>query len=284
MPETQPDNQVIIIGGGPAGLACAIWLRKLGVDALLLEASNILGGLQTRSPYENLWIPGVQGRTGQQVAASLAQHAADVGAPVRINCPAVSIDPGFKVITPGAVLSAPFIVIASGSTPRTGGFKPSASVAIGPGEPMEALDVKGRRIAILGGGDNAFDQAKFVRDRGGHVTLFSRNPPRAQKMLQNLVPQVRVMVGPYRASQAKMTVNGEAFDCLGIQYGFEAVVPPGLKLRRSKGYLQVDRFGETSVTGIFACGEVTDFWHPCVTTSAAHGVQVAKQISKRLNN
>jgi thioredoxin reductase len=276
--------QVIIIGGGPAGLSCAIWLKKLGVLAVLLEDSGILGGLQTRSPYENLWIPGVQGKTGQQVAASIARHAADVGADTRINSRVQNVaaeNGGFRVTTAQGDLTASFVVVATGSTPRTGGFKPAANVAIGPGVPMEALDVKGRKVAILGGGDNAFDQAKFVRDRGGQVTLFSRKQPRAQKLLQDLVPDIRVVTGPYRASQSRMTVNGEKFDCFGVQYGFEAVVPEGLKLRRQKGYIRVDRFGETSVKGVFACGEVTDFWHPCVTTSAAHGVQVAKQISKR---
>ncbi len=278
-------HQVIIIGGGPAGLSCAIWLKKLGVSAVLLEASGILGGLQTRSPYENLWIPGVQGKTGQQVAGSIAQHAADVGAETHVNARVenVAVEAGqFHVKTAQGEWLAPFVVVATGSTPRTGGFTPTASIAIGPGVPMEALDVKGQTVAILGGGDNAFDQARFVRDRGGHVALFSRKQPRAQKLLQDLVPDVRVVVGRYRTSQSRMTVNGEAFDRIGVQYGFEAVVPEGLKLRRQGGYIRVDRFGETSVKGVFACGEVTDFWHPCVTTSAAHGVQVAKQISKRL--
>lgn len=278
-------SQVIIIGGGPAGLSCAIWLKKLGVEAVLFEASGIAGGLQTRSPYENLWIPGVQGKTGQQVAAAIAQHAADVGARVHVKTPVQNVaaeDGAFRVTTTDGDWIAPFVVVATGSTPRSGGFTPADNVAIGPGVPMEALDVKGRKVAILGGGDNAFDQAKFVRDRGGQVTLFSRKAPRAQKLLQDLVPDIRVVVGPYRAAQARMTVNGEAFDCFGVQYGFEAVVPEGLKLRRQGGYIHVDRFGETSVKGVFACGEVTNFWHPCVTTSAAHGVQVAKQVSKRL--
>jgi len=277
--------QVIIIGGGPAGLSCAIWLTKLGVASLLLEASGILGGLQTRSPYENLWIPGVQGKTGQQVAAAIARHAADVGAELRAGQPALAVsrdDDGFRVTTPGGDVYGRFLVVATGSTPRTGGFTPSMTVAIGPGEPMEALDVAGRSVAILGGGDNAFDQARFVQQRGGHVTVFSRTRPRAQKLLQDLVADIPVVVGAYTARQDDMTVNGERFDLFGIQYGFEAVVPAGLDLKRQDGYVEVDRFGETSQDNVFACGEVTDFWHPCVTTSAAHGVQVAKQISKRL--
>ena len=251
----------------------------------MLEASGQLGGLQTRSPYENLWIPGVQGKTGQEVAASLAQHAVDVGANLRVGCPATAIvatGDGFSVTTLEDQLTARFLVVATGSTPRTGGFLPSENVAIGPGVPMEALDVGGRRIGILGGGDNAFDQAVFVRNRGGDVTLFTRRSPRAQRLLQDRATGVRLVVGPYRADQGDMTVNGEAFDAFGVQYGFEAVVPPGLSLRRANGYVQVNRKGETSLPGVYACGEVTDFWHPCVTTSAAHGVQVAKQISLRL--
>ncbi len=270
----------MILGGGPAGLSAAIWLKKLGVDAVLLERSGALGGLQRRSPYENLWIPGVQGRTGQDVANSMADHAAALGVEVRLNheAPVMQEDELYRT----GDFAASYVVIATGTTPRAGRFHPSETVAIGPGEPMEALDVEGKRVAILGGGDNAFDQARFARDRGGQVTVFSRGEPRAQKMLREMIPDVRVVVGAYEARQKGMTVNGEVFDAFGIMYGFEAVVPEGLKPRRKGGYIQVNRLGETSSRGVFACGEVTDYWHPCVTTAAAHGIQVAKQIAVKL--
>ena len=267
------------MGGGPAGIAAAIWLKKLGVDAVLLERAGAPGGLQRRSPYENLWIPGVQGKTGQDVARALADHAAALGVEVRLNhMAAVSYDGLYQ----SGDVTAPHVIIATGTTPRAGRFKPSAQVAIGPGEPMEALDVSGKRVAILGGGDNAFDQARFVRDRGGQVTVFSRGEPRAQAMVRDQIAEVRVVVGPYEARQRRMTINGEAFDAFGVMYGFEAVVPEGLKPRRRGGYIQVNRFGETNLPGVYACGEVTDYWHPCVTTAAAHGIQVAKQIATRL--
>ncbi|MDE1153969.1 MAG: FAD-dependent oxidoreductase [Micavibrio sp.] len=138
----------IIIGGGPAGISCAIWLKKLGVRCVLLEASGHLGGLQTRSPYENLWIPGVQGQTGQQVAASLAHHTLVTGVDFRLNCPALSVD-GHLITTRAGTFIAPYLVIATGSRPRTGGFTASDRIVIGPGVAMEALAVKGKRIAIL---------------------------------------------------------------------------------------------------------------------------------------
>ncbi|MDI7776061.1 NAD(P)/FAD-dependent oxidoreductase [Asticcacaulis sp. EMRT-3] len=279
-------TDVIIIGGGPAGIACAIWLHKMGVSCLLLEGAAHVGGLQKRSPYENLWIPGVQGQTGQQVAQALEDHVMTLGVPVRKLCPvvAVSADGRRTVTTADEVLEASFLVIATGSRPRSGGFSPSPTIIIGPGDGMEALEVAGQRIAILGGGDNAFDQARFVRDRGGKPVIFSRHAPRAQKLLQGLIPDVPVVVGDYHADPAAMTVNGEAFAAFGIMYGFEAVVPEGLQPTLDGGYIRVDRFGETSISGVFACGEVTDYWHPCVTTSAAHGIQVARSISRRLNS
>ena len=173
-------KDAIIAGGGPAGAACAIWLRQLGADVLLIEAQDRLGGLQRRSPYENLWIPGVRGRTGQEVAEALDAHVAALDIPVLRGCPVTQVAAdGRRVTTPRGDFAARFLVIATGSKPRGGGFTAAANVAIGPGAAMEALDVADKPVAILGGGDNAFDQARFVRDRGGRPTLFSRRAPRA---------------------------------------------------------------------------------------------------------
>jgi thioredoxin reductase len=221
--------------------------------------------------------------TGQQVAEALDAHIAALGVPVMRGCAVTQVSAdGRWVTTAQGVFEADFFVIATGSRPRSGGFTASATVAIGPGEAMEALNVLDKPVAILGGGDNAFDQARFVRDRGGRPTVFSRNAPRAQNLLQDMIADVPVVVGPYDADQTAMTVNGDPFAAFGVLYGFEAVIPNGLTPELENGYVRVDRFGETSLPGVYACGEVTDYWHPCVTTSAAHGIQVAKAISRRL--
>lgn len=274
--------QVVIIGAGPAGISCAIWLHKLGVNCVLLEAAEQAGGLQTVSPYENLWVPGVQGRTGQDIARALQDHVEALGIDLRLARRVEAVEPGWKVATADGVIEASFVVLATGTQPRAGDFRPSPTVAIGPGTPVEAMEVAGRSVAVLGGGDNAFDQARFLVERGARPTVFSRTPPRAQKLLQDLIPQVPVIAGPYAASQDAMTINGAPFDLFAVMYGFEAVLPPGIEPRLDNGYVAVDRFGATSLPGLFACGEVTDYWHPCVTTAAAHGIQVAKQISLRV--
>lgn len=286
--------ETIVIGGGPAGCACALWLHKLGVRTWLVEASDALGGLQRRSPYENLWIPGVMGHTGEEVARALHRHIHVIGVPFHLNSRVSRIeaaDGGFRVRVEGETIRGHYgtqhLVIATGTQPVRGHFRPAHNVAIGPGYPMENLEVGNRKIAILGGGDNAFDQARFVLQRGAKsVTIYSRTPPRAQAVLQAMVPQARVCIGPYTADQLSMIVNGEVFDAFGVMYGFEAQLPDGLhqdlELKNENGFIAVSREGETVLSGLWACGEVTDYWHPCVTTSAAHGIQVAKQISLRL--
>jgi thioredoxin reductase len=151
---------------------------------------------------------------------------------------------------------------------------------------MERIPMADRRVAILGGGDNAFDQAAFALQRGARsVDIFCRRTPRAQPILQQQIDPHRVHVGPFNANAAAMTVNGTAYDIFGIQFGFEASIPGGLRLPLNDEYIDVDRRGAVpGFPGLFAAGEVTNYWHPCVATSYAHGVQVAKGIQNGLRH
>jgi thioredoxin reductase len=278
-------EDVLVIGGGPAGAACALWLHQLGMAVRLLEAGPAVGGLQLRSPYTNRWIPGVQGQTGQEVAAQLHAHLRAAAVPHSVGFHATSIrtdaaSGDWAVSGPLGTHRARHVVLATGSTPKHGGFVESAHVGIGPGLSMERIDVRGRRVAILGGGDNAFDQAAFALSRGAaSVDIHTRRKPRAQPLLQRQVAAASVHVGPFVADQEAMTVDGVRYDVIGVQFGFQACIPAGMPLPLREGYIDVDRRGAVpGFRGLYAAGEVTNFWHPCVTTAYAHGVQVAKSI------
>lgn len=284
-----PQTTVAIIGGGPAGVASAIWLHQFGVQTVLLEAASELGGLQRQSPYSNDWIAGIIGKTGQEVAAALHKHALAARCAVRLNCAVKNVEAHGESLTlllnDADKLHSRFVVVATGTIPRSGGFTESECTGIGPGLSMEHIAVKGKRVAILGGGDNAFDQALFAQQRGAReVKIFARLPPRAQRLLQARMPSGSVQVGPFTADQKAMTVGQEKFDVIGVQFGFEAAIPPGLSLQRADGYIAVDRLGKTSLLQVYACGDVTHYWHPCVTTACAHGIQVAKAIASTLSS
>jgi thioredoxin reductase len=257
------------------------------MDALLLEASPVIGGLQRRSPYENVWVPGVPGKTGQEIAAAMQAHLDAVGVRYMTRTRVQSIQQGensWRVACEGGSFQGRRIVIATGSSPRAGGFHESDRVGIGPGLSMERLDVVDKRVAILGGGDNAFDQAAFAMRRGARIVdVYCRREPRAQRLLQRKVPLRSVHVGTFEADQRSMTVNGIRYDVFGVQFGFEPNRPDGLSLPSHHGFVDVDRQGAVAgFPGLFAAGEVTNYWHPCVSTSYAHGVQVAKSIQRDL--
>ena len=299
-------EDLLVVGGGPAGAACALWAHQLGLRVLLLEAGPSVGGLQLRSPYANRWLPGQLGQTGQDVAAGVPHVLG-----FKVDSIRRSRDPDWELSGQGAsgrhgTHRARCVVIASGSTPRRGDFVESEHVGIGPGISMERLAVRDQRVAILGGGDNAFDQAVFALRRGARsVDIFCRRPPHAQAILRRAVPADCVHVGPFVADQARselprgrgeggsprgpqveagpVSVNGRPYDVLGVQFGFEARIPGELRLPLRDGYVDVDRCGAVAgFPGLFAAGEVTNYWHPCVTTAYAHGVQVAKSIQARL--
>lgn len=282
-------QDLLVVGGGPAGAACALWAHQLGLRVLLVEAGSAAGGLQLRSPYTNRWIPGLQGKTGQEIAASLQAHLEAAAVPHLVNFNALKIQrnaahAGWEVSNGRATHAARYLVIATGARPRREGFVENDRVGIGPGISMERLDVAGKRVAILGGGDNAFDQAVFALRRGARrVDIHCRRVPRAQPILQRGISAQFVHVGPFVADPSSMSVNGTPYDVFGVQFGFEACIPGGLCLPLSDGYIDVDRRGAVAqFPGLFAAGEVTNYWHPCVMTSYAHGVQVAKSIQAEL--
>ncbi len=65
---------VPIIGGGPAGMSCALWLVNYGFAPVIIERSTALGGMAHASPYPNEWLLGRPGETARENAEAFARH------------------------------------------------------------------------------------------------------------------------------------------------------------------------------------------------------------------
>ncbi|ARP88114.1 NAD(P)/FAD-dependent oxidoreductase [Bordetella genomosp. 9] len=292
------DSDAIIVGGGPAGASCAIWLARLGLSPLLVDAAARLGGLENDNPFRDDWIAVLPGVTGQQVAANIAQSVAAARVPALTGHRALRVarrDRGFDVslLTPygtPARVHGRFLVIASGVRARNlPGAEPGQTwpgVLVGPGVAVHEQDYRGLSVAVLGGGDNGFENYAFVRGRGAReVHLYSRTV-RARPQLVAAADTRDLHVGAYAVDPVARSVNGRRYDLILVFYGWEpqAAFADSLQLARdARGYIMTDsRTALTSAAGVYAIGEVANRMHPCVVTSMADGVVAAKAIQAEI--
>lgn len=294
MPET---FDTIVVGGGPAGCGTAVWLARLGYRPLLLEKAEALGGLQRRSPYPNDWLVGWHGRSGQDLARSIAADVERAGVTTRLKARILeltstghAIRAAYEAAEGRRTAEAPALVIATGARPRSGGFRASADVLIGPGEAVARLPLAGRRIAILGGGDNAFENYLFLRERATRegrpeaLHLYARRPRARADFLKRVEPR-DLRLGPYQADGGTRTVEGRDYDTLIVLYGWapgDTFAGPLDLETDAEGFLAVDGECRTSRPEVHAVGEVARRLHPCVATALADGATAAKSIQARL--
>lgn len=297
----------MIIGGGPAGVSCAVWLARLGLAPVVLEAGSRIGGLCRINPFQDDWNASLPGMTGMQVADNLELSLKQAGVPALLSHAVERVEheddcfAATKAGEPGHVVRATHLVLATGVTARrlpemaatpvmrfeersTLGSAADAApgVLVGPGVHIVAQDFKQKRVAVLGGGDNAFENALYAMQHGAAcVDVYARSV-RAQQQFVRQVPAERVREGAYRIDTQARTVDGQHYDLIMVFYGWEPSThfADSLNLRRTaQGYIETDSvMAQTSCPGVYAIGEVTQRQHPCVVTALADGIAAAKAI------
>lgn len=295
----------LIVGGGPAGVSCAVWLARLGFSAALLEAQDEIGGLCLTNPFLDEWNATLPGMTGPQVAQQLSLSLDRAKVPVWRGCRVTEARMAgdtsnalFEVSGKGTAQpwKARHLVLATGvrarPLPGSQGDEPAASagqgVLVGPGTHIVAQDFRGKRVAVLGGGDNAFENALYAHDRGASLThVYARNVRAQQQFVRQLASEA-VFRGEYVVDVPARTVNGVPYDLILVFYGWEPCVAfaesLGLK-RNPQGFVQTDPVStQTSCHGVYAIGEVAQRLHPCVVTALADGVTAAKAIQARIES
>jgi len=318
---SDPRGPVVpIIGGGPAGMSCALWLHNYGLSPLIIEKESALGGMARMSPYPNEWLLGQRGKTGRENAAEFAAHISELGVQTWLGVTPQRLrrqEEHWRLDIVGEPaarsLSAAAIVIATGT--RFAGEEWLDGVAnarrmmaagrlhLGATAVGEADADLGAHVAVIGGGDNAFDVSRMLAERGIRVTVIMRSKlPKAQPLLIERLRRyqasgsVAVLAGRTVAaleeagSKVRIRLHGggeiEA-DGVVLLFGYRpntdqpwllALAPATDAL----GYLVVDGNMETSRRGLFAAGDVANPAHPCIATAIASGAVAARQIAKRL--
>ncbi len=175
----QKHYHIIIIGGGPAGLYFANKCQNNGLDYLLLEASDTLGGQLPRLYPEKdiVDIKGIDVIKAKDYASKLANNLKKEK--VLLNTKVVDIIPGdeIEVKTSTLFFSCDYLIIATGlgsSTPRPLGADHEFEVKNIVYKLDDYSQLKDKRIAIFGGGDSALDWAKHLSKISNNVSLIHR--------------------------------------------------------------------------------------------------------------
>jgi len=172
-------NDVIIVGGGPAGLTAAIYTSRDGLDTLLLEQA-VCGGLAgTTDLIENY--PGFpDGINGMELIAKFKQQALRFGTNIVEFKEVKGIEPTrnrIKVQTAQGEHNALAVIIASGSTPRTLGI-PGEEEYTGRGvsycATCDGYSYRDRKVLVAGGGDAAVKEAMFLTKLASKVYIVHR--------------------------------------------------------------------------------------------------------------
>ena len=192
---------IIIIGGGPAGLVAAVYARRAQKSVLVIE-KEVFGGQITFSPkVEN--IPGFKELSGNEFAENLVDQAINLGADFEM-CEAVSVKQGDikTVVTDSGEYEGKAVIIATGAKHRRLGL-PNEDKFIGEGISFCAVCdgafYKDKTVAVIGGGNSALQEAVLLSEQAKKVYViqnfdFLTGESALQEQL-NAKPNVEIILG-----------------------------------------------------------------------------------------
>jgi thioredoxin reductase (NADPH) len=304
----ETDFDVIIVGGGPAGLCAAMYAGRGMLRAVLLERGITGGELLNTEKIEDY--PGFISVLGPDLAEKMTEHAVHFGADIRMDeVTAINRrhDGIFDVDTAsGTTFHAPAVILTAGGTPYKLGIPGELEYA-GRGVSYCAVCdgafFKGETIAVIGGGDAAVEEADYLTRYAAKVYLIHRRDEfRASRVVQErafgnakieVIWNTRVveMIGsPTGLSHLELasTVDGTASQ-LPVTGAFIFIgFSPNTGLIKQHfahdalGYVITNDKMETSIPGLFAAGDLRVQLTRQVTTAVGDATTAAIAVEKYL--
>ncbi|MBN2084772.1 MAG: thioredoxin-disulfide reductase [Anaerolineales bacterium] len=294
-----PEQEIIILGTGPAGLAAAVYAARAERKPLVLAGPEPGGQVALTYTIENY--PGFpDGIQGADLYALLQKQAERFGAIVEYSS-ASSVDlksTPFRITSESGEFRTRALIVATGASPRLLNI-PGEIEFRGKGvsycATCDGAFFRGKQVMVVGGGDSALEEGLFLTRFASQVTIVHRrNELRAGRILRDRAeqnPKIRFLLetvveeirGPDSVkSVAARNVSSGKTDILPADGVFVFIGhDPNTALFRGildmdeKGYVRVDDRMRTSVPGVFAAGEAADPTFRQVATSAGMGVAAA---------
>ena len=314
--ESNRHCRLLILGSGPAGYTAAVYAARANLDPLLITGLQQGGQMTTTTDVDN-WPGDVEGVQGPELMDRMRRHAERFDTQIlfdHINQADLQTRP-FRLVGDAGVYTCDALIIATGASAKYLGL-PSEEAFKGRGvsacATCDGFFYKGDKVAVIGGGNTAVEEALYLSNIAAEVTVVHRRDKfRAEKMLANQllekakqgsvriewdhvleevlgdatgVTEMRIRSVKTGATQV-FEVKG-IFIAIGHQPNTDLFVG---QLEMHGGYIRV-RSGldgnttATSVAGVFAAGDVADHVYRQAVTSAGSGCMAALDAEKYLES
>jgi thioredoxin reductase (NADPH) len=304
---------VIIIGGGPAGISAAIWCKRLGVNHLLLEKKEELGGQFSKIHNEIIDYPGLYAKDGKEMQRMFVEQFDCSGCSYRLGTNIFSINHSLQTIkiqqkNKIEEIHFNYLVLATGTNQRKLEV-PGEKEMIDRGESYSATAdrylFKNKIVAVVGGGDRAFEGAILLAEAGAIVYLIHRSKYfKARTQYTDIASQkgnikiitdtkVTAIHGDKQVTSIDLInthlnkVFSLEIDALFVRIGTKPnteLIEDNIEITKH-GVVVVDQIGKTSNDSIYAIGDIcTKPLFSSIVSSVGQGAIAAKHISLRLTS
>jgi len=281
----------------------------MGCHPILLERASQTGGMLRFNHHDNDWLLGFPHATGHAIRDKFTEHLQHRNISTILSALPTAIELGekgfsiaFSIATQRHQIDADFLVIASGTRPRAPMELMGLAASfpdrffIGAGDLRIENFAPGMHVAILGGGDNAFENAYHLASNGIKVDIYYRSGTRACrewinrcKLLPNILTYPDTITGQYvvDGNHVSFLANDKPVkvDALAVMYGYEPntgtlkEIAPWLEPAINKeGFIKVNEYQQTPIQNLYAIGDVTDRPLPCLPSAIGQGSVAAKAI------
>ena len=310
MADNQTLRDVLIVGGGPAGLSAGIYAARAGLDAVLIEMSAPGGQISVSSILENY--PGISTISGIEFGDMLLNHAEGAGCSV-VRDEVTSIerldDGTFRVVVGGTPMRSRTVVYTAGAQPRLAGFE-GEDTFTGRGvsycATCDGMIFRNKPVYVVGSGQAACEEAEFLARVASHVTMLVRgdtlkaigslrgsimsNPKisvRFHTKIKSLegdrMPE-RIVLEDTRSGELETVSYQPGMFGVFVFVGYEPriqLVEPLVEI--SNGAIATDGNMHTKTPGLFAAGDVRDTVLRQAVTAVSDGAVAAMSASRYLD-
>lgn len=299
-------SKVLIIGSGPAGYTAAIYAARANLKPILITGINQGGQLILTNEIEN-WPGNYTDTSGQELMNKMYQHVLKFDTEVIYDyiCKVNFQKKPFLLIGEKYEYIGDTVIIATGSSPRSLGLdseKKFQNKGVSTCATCDGFFYRGKDVAVIGGGNTALEESLYLSNIAAKVYLIHRkNYFSAEKILiKRLIKKVKEkkivlykqhilkeIIGDKKVKAVKIS-NNQDDKIIKLSGVFIAIGHiPNTKIFDNQieiingGYIKVKNnnikgsITETSISGIFAAGDVMDYIYRQAITSAATGCMAA---------